>query len=319
MTIKAIIENGSERWITEQIDRLIEAAEKFSPKFNKKIRSKWDKVIQELQRKYEQEIHYQIKEAERKILTLAMPGSELDELLVSLRDNVAEIRKAYFPVCYQIGKGDADQQNQKFKMQESWNNKQMDLWIGFKQKRIQGDDGKTRIIRVPYAKIKNLPVLTPLDLKRIDEMVMGTEFSVGNARYNPRTLRGSFLMNNINLLRKKIIDNLGKQNKESLRESFFNWKEAVELAFRGFMVKAHFWSNELHTVKEKAKINVFRDLFEGEKVFGVYRWIGGIDKDTCGYCADAVNGNPYYDPRVMPEPGEGDCQCNCRHAVQRIK
>ena len=44
-------------------------------------------------------------------------------------------------------------------------------------------------------------------------------------------------------------------------------------------------------------------------------FVGPQDKESCDWCDEAVDGNPYTLADV-PQPGDGDCMARCRHAIQ---
>lgn len=293
------------RQAMEQLDELFEAKKKFIAKVNKKPRSKYQELVIQAIEKYEKSIHDTFQ-ALRDDLKTCQPWDygQISREISSARDRLNALRAAYLTRIYPIGRERAlSDLRRKGLIQEAasdWKVKYVDsTWTD-----PNGDDHD---IQVPEYTIPLTP-MDDVDLQRVDDMIDGTEYSKGLSRYTGFQ-RGPFVDAQMNKMNQRLTQ---QDDVDSVND---DWNDSVDEEVDGMDSKSYLWGAEAWATAEKAAMNEWSDWEKETGNTAQYAWAGPYDDATCDYCAEAMDNSPYDSIDDTPEPGEGDCMCNCRHGV----
>jgi hypothetical protein len=296
-----------------KLDQLLEAKDRFS-RTNKPFGSIYHRLVQKLMKTYGRELN-KIFQATKPKLKKAKHISmgEFRDVLTGAQKQVKALRAQYLQSAYIIGK---ERGIAALKRKGLLKEGASDWWIDFTNQKVEDEDGNTSVHEVPVLHMDINPP-TDVDLQRIQQMVDGTEYSLGMARYQGNQ-RGPFVDAQFN----KLFDRLTSSDEEDLegRDPSEPWPadDVIDDTIDAMEGKAKFWSNELHAVSEKAAINEWKDWEKENNSGAQYAWVGPIDGSSCDECQQAVDDSPYDSIDDVPEPGELECQCNCRHMVVLI-
>lgn len=299
-----------------QIIRLFEAKNKFIPKENKPAnisRDRYHQLTLALMERYSIEMHNAFQKTKNELKKAKELGyGQITNALMKALRRIRLLRGIYIKASYLIGRERGIAALKKHGLIKEADSG--DWTISYDAKKVTDDQGREYNVDVP---VLNMDINTPdeIDLQRIDDMIAGTEYSVGSARYLSRQ-KGPFLDAQFQKLNDRMTQNLDQDDMKD-RDPNEAWPpdSVIDEEIDGMDTKAQFWSNELWATEEKAAINEWRDWQNENKGEAVYSWVGPDDDSTCDYCSDAMDGSPYTDIDDVPEPGEGECQCSCRHAV----
>lgn len=267
---------------------------------------------------YSEQINATVKTAYDRILQIKGMGSDYHFVFLKLRRDLNRIRGNFLPYAYVIGR-------------ERGIDRIKQLVLAHKVTESLREDAGTqwniRLIPTTSTDMDGSAVadLTPdfvgLDptppdqqtLNRIQHMINGTEYSVGNARYVGKQ-RGPFVDGQVNKMVNRLASPSDAEELEAYQAAQGDVPDEKALdEFEKLANKANFWASELWATEEKGFIDTARD-FQAGGGDATCHWAGPEDDASCDWCLDAMENSP-YSPDECPEPGEGTCQCNCRHFV----
>jgi hypothetical protein len=299
--------------VQRQIDFLFEEQEKFVPSKNKQALNAYHELVLKLMERYSTEMHDAFQKTKKEIKDAKQLGyGQITNALIKALRRIRLLRGIYIKAAYMIGR---ERGLQALKQHGMIAESEKDLDVNFKRQNVTDDSGNVYSEYVPNVVNGENGPPDEIDLQRIDEMIAGTEYSVGSTRYLSRQ-KGPFLDAQFQKLNDRMTQNMTQDDLATLAPDD-KWPpdELIDDEVDGMDSKAQFWGNELWATEEKAAINEWRDWQNENKQEAVYAWAGPEDDASCDYCLDAMDNSPYNDIEEVPEPAEGDCQCNCRHAV----
>lgn len=279
---------------------------------NKHARNQFDRLVLKILADYHTRIVNEMNQARKRFLALKdRQGPEGSGVIRKMARNISHERENHIRVAFPIGRQSVLHQLRRQGFMEA--DSKSGFNVRYEKRKQIWSDGTGFEKEVPVLSGMFDP-LDDIDEKRIQEMIDGTEYSVGLARYKAGP-KGSFVDNQTLAAYNRMVDMDHQQRLEYDPEQPWPSDEVVNEEFDRLAGRAAMWSREVWAVYQKGVKEEWRDFQKDNPDAGLWYFVGADDSESCDDCLDAMSGNPYDNIDDVPEPGEQTCQCNCRHAI----